>query len=231
MVGYAQQPGTNSAPSPSSIIPAISPAATNNVTAAAPPTLPGKLKEALDLLVGGQIDQALASVNQALAMDQKSLRGYLIRGEIYTIKEQWDLAQKDYETAGQIDPRDVVVKFNLADLKFRKKEYDPAREAFVAIENDPDYGDLSSYKVFLCDLQAGREDVANKELSAFEEAASKPSYFFSHVAWSAAHHKTEDARGWLDSALKIYSATKINLYATTLKNLGYLPLPPAAGAQ
>ena len=94
-----------------------------------------------------------------------------------------------------------------------------------ALESDPDMGDLASYKIFLCDLFGGHEDVAKKELDAFNATGSKPSYYYSNAAWSLFHKNTEDARSWLVSALRIYPAQKNEFYQSSLKDLGYLPLP------
>ena len=85
---------------------------------------------------------------------------------------------------------------------------------------------MASYKVFLCDLFGGREDLASKELDIFNQAGRNASYYFANAAWSLYHHKTDDGRDWLTQAMNIYAPNKCRLYAKSLVDLGYLPLPP-----
>ncbi len=56
------------------------------------------------------------------------------------------------------------------------------------------------------------------------------SYYFANLAWSLVHQKPDDARSWLDSALRIYPPDKFNLYVRNLNELGYLPLPNPSAA-
>ena len=118
------------------------------------------------------------------------------------------------------------MKFNLAEIEFRQKEYDAARPGFATLTQDSTMGDLAAYKVFLCDLFGGHEHVAASELDAFNQVGSNASYYFTNIAWSFYHQKTEDARSWVMSARRIYPPNKFSLYAASLRDLGYLPLPP-----
>jgi len=126
-----------------------------------------------------------------------------------------------------MDPGNDGVRYDLADLKFKQKQFDDARAAFVPLQDnkDPELSDLIKYKIFICDLFAGHDDVAAKELDAFNQVGSNPSYYFGNAAWDLVHKKTDDAKGWLLSATQIYPVRKHLLYASILKQMGYLPLP------
>jgi Tfp pilus assembly protein PilF len=185
------------------------------------------LREANDLLGKGNYDGALAKVSAELQADPRSLPGYVLRGAIYTQKRMWDKAHSDYETAHLINPHSNIVQFNLAEIDFTRKLYDAARPGFVELESDPsDIGDLATYKVFLCDLFAGHEALATKELAAFNAVGSHASFYFANAAWDLFHHNVEDARGWLVSASNIYTPQKNGFYSASLRETGYLPLPP-----
>jgi tetratricopeptide (TPR) repeat protein len=185
------------------------------------------LRDANDLLSKGDYDGALAKVTTVLQADPRSVSGYVLRGAIYTQKRMWAKAQSDYETAHLINPHSNIVQFNLAEINFTRKLYDAARPGFVELESDPsDIGDLASYKVFLCDLFAGHEVLAAKELAAFNTVGSHASFYFANAAWDLFHHKVEDARGWLVSASNIYTPQKNGFYSASLRETGYLPLPP-----
>lgn len=162
---------------------------------------------------------AMDQVNAAIALDPKLAAAYSLRATIYVRDKEWEQAEKDYSSALQLDPKNVEVRYNLAQVAFIQNKYDAAREGFAALQQDPLMGDLSAYKVFLCDLFGGHEATAAKELDAFNQVGSNASYYFANMAWSLYHKKMDDAQGWETSAQNIYSPEKFNLYAESLIGL------------
>lgn len=197
------------------------------ISAPAPVADPAKtgMREALDLMKEGKPDAALEKANALIEANPKFVDAYLLRGNIYAEKQSWREAETDYEHALGLDGNSVTAKLNLGESKFRQKDYDGARTYLTMVENDPNSGDIAAYKVFLCDLFGGREDVAAKELDAFNQTGANASYYFSNAAWDLYHKKPEDARGWINSAVSIYQPNKVMVYSISLKELGYLPLP------
>jgi len=184
------------------------------------------LRESYQDLMKRQLEPALNEVNEVIQHNSQNKQAFVLRGAIYAAQKQWDRADYDYEVALVIDPENVILKFDLADLKFMQKKYDDARSGFVEIQSDKDIGDFAAYKVFLCDLLGAHEDVAAKELEAFDQVGGNPSYYFANAAWDLVHNKNEDAAGWLKSAGYIYanSPQKFTRYTSSLTSLGYLPL-------
>jgi len=221
----AQQPSTASATAPSTSAPAPAPAplTPDQVQANA---IAEQARVILKLMQDKNLDGAMDKLNSAIKQYPKIAGFYSLRGSIYSQKSQWSQSEQDFQTAQQLDPSNIVVKFNLAEIKFMQKQYDTARTGFAALQSDPDMSDLAGYKVFLCDLFGGHEDVAKGELDAFNKVGSKPSYYFGNAAWDLYHKNIEDARGWLVSASNIYAPQKNEFYASSLRELKYLPLPP-----
>jgi len=209
--GRAQQPATTN--TPGSTLTSPSDAAKQMIA------------DAIKQMNANDADGALHSLTQALALNPNITLAYVLRASIYCQKKQWTQAEDDFRTAARIDPTNVVLKFQLVDVKFMQKQYDAARPGFVALESDPDMGDFASYKVFLCDLFGGHEDAAKKELDVFNDAMGNPSYYFANAAWDLVHKNIEDARSWLLSASRIYPPRKNFYYAQSLRDLGYLPIP------
>ena len=201
--------------------PAPAPLADNMVRQSQNETPLALLQDAFQLMGQKQFDGALAKVNAALQIDPRSLEAYRLRGNIYASQKKWDLAMKDYLTGVQLDPTNLSIKFNVAELNFMQKRYEEARPGFLALQHDADMGDLSAYKVFLCDLFGGHPDVAAKELDAFNQVGSNPSYYFANAAWALHEEKDDDARGWLASAAHIYPPGKFKIYSASLLELGY----------
>lgn len=186
--------------------------------------IPQLLGEVSHLLVQGEFDSALDKINVVLSIAPQNPTAYLLRGTIYGQQKHWDLAELDLRKGLQWDDRNPELRYNLAEVQFKQKKYDQARSGFGALRDDPEIGDLATYKVFLCDLLGSHEDIAASELELFNKTESSPSYYFANASWYLYHQKQEDARGWLASAANIYSPAKFSMYAASLQDLGYLPL-------
>jgi tetratricopeptide (TPR) repeat protein len=183
------------------------------------------LQDALNLESQGNHDAALEKANSVLQADPKNIAAYSVCGAVHTKMKLWGEARKDYEAILQLDAKNVSAKFDLSELEFQQKAYDDARPGFVALQKDDDWGDLAAYKVFLCDLLGHHEEVARSELDGFNKVGSNPSFYFANAAWYLVRQQPEEARNWLISAVRIYAPSKIYFYSSTLKDLGYLPLP------
>ncbi len=228
-VVHAQQPAPD--PLKPNAAPAPAPAAATLPSVSGPNQLPSDpaylMHEALELIQQKQFDAAMEKVNAAIQADPRNIDGYGLRGGLYAQKKDWANATKDYQHIIQMEPNNEQAKFNLSEINFLQKKYDEARVGFAALESSPDARDLASYKVFLCDLLAGHEDVAAKELADMDQADRGASYYFGKAAWALYHKQTDDARTWLNSASNIYSQGKFKIYSASLFDLGYLPLPPS----
>jgi Tfp pilus assembly protein PilF len=170
-------------------------------------------------------ETALARANALLRADPRNVAAYLVRGNIYGDRQLCLLAREDYETALRLDPGNLLARANLAEMEFRQKQYDAARTDFAALESVQQIRDLAGYKVFLCDLFAAHNEMAHQELQAFDAVGENASYYFGNAAWDLVHHDLTQARGFLTSAQNIYEPHKVELYAASLLQLGYLPLP------
>jgi hypothetical protein len=213
----APAPTTAAAPAPSVADISTPPAAPTEIKPpsadSAPPIPPDKLK---------QLDAELAAADAIVKKDPSNVVGYLQRGNAYGNERKWDLARADYQKALEIDSKCTTASFNMAELDFMQGHYDAARPAFLGIVNNADFGDLAKYKVFLCDLFGGHEQVAARELAVFNQIGSEASYYFANVAWSLYHNKSSAAQSWWQSATQIFAPDKINLYAKPLIDLGYI---------
>jgi Tfp pilus assembly protein PilF len=226
-VARAQQPAPD--PLQPNTPAANAPAAAAMPTVSGPNQLPSDpaflMHQAIELMQQKQFDAAMEKVNAAIQADPQNVDGYGLRGGLYAQKKQWDNATKDYQHIIQMQPDNDQAKFNLSEIDFLQKKYDQARVGFAALESNREAKDLASYKVFLCDLLAGHEDVAAKELADMDQDDRGASFYFAKAAWALYHKQPDDARTWLNSAANIYSQAKFKVYSASLFDLGYLPLP------
>jgi Tfp pilus assembly protein PilF len=225
-LGRAQQVAAATTTAPSSA-PAPIAAEVSNSTLTGPGVAAQKLiAEAMKKINADDVDGALNCLSQALQLSPSATGAYVLRASLYCQKKQWTQAEDDFKAAEKLAPKNMVLKFNLVEIKFMHGQYDAARPGFLALENDPDMGDFASYKVFLCDLFGGHPEQAKKELGVFDDVMGNPSYYFANAAWCLVHNKDlEGGRSWLLSASRIYPLQKNEFYAQSLRDLGYLPIP------
>ncbi len=183
------------------------------VPSASSPIEPAKMKRL-------EVDRIAADA--LVKKDPANVVGYLQRGNAYGVERRWDLARQDYQKALELDPKCVTASFNMSELEFMQGHYDVARAGFVAVGNNFDFADLAKYKIFLCDLFGGHEEMAARELAVFNQVGSEASYYFANVAWSLYHKKSDAAQTWWQSATQIFAPEKVNLYAKPLIDLGYI---------
>ena len=203
--------------------------ATNSPAAAAPaPDSPdvAKIKQAVHEMQAHEFDAALTTLNEAIELNPKNQVSYFLRASIFASRNLWPAAEKDLLVAESITPDDVDIEMFLGDVFLMEKKYNDSRMRFASLTRDSNRGDLASYKVFVCDVLAGNNDVAAKELAAFDHLPSMPSSYYAHATSSLVNKKTEDGRRWLDSAAVLYGPAVTAPYAQCLRGLGYLPLPP-----
>ena len=217
--GQAQVPSGTAASAPATA-PSSSPALTSPTDAAQM-----LIRSAMDKMNANNPDGALHDLTQAIKVNPNSTGAYVLRASLYCQRKQWQQAEDDFAAAQKIAPTNTVLKFNVIEVRFMQKQYDAARPGFLSLVNDPDMGDFAQYKVFLCDLFGGHEDMAKKELDVFDAAMGNPSYYFANAAWCLVHKDLDGARDWLLSASRIYAPRKNAYYAQTLRDLGYLPIP------
>jgi Tfp pilus assembly protein PilF len=189
-----------------------------------------KIADSVKKMNANDVDGALADLTQALQLKPDSAFAFVLRGSIYSQKKMFPEAEADFKSAQKFDPDNVVIKFNLAELKFMQKHFDEARTGFLPLQKDSDMGDFALYKVYLCDLFAGHEALAKSELDAINNKGDDASYYFGNAAWDLYHKNTDDARNWLVSASHIYEPRKNQTYSESLRFMGYLPLPAPKNA-
>jgi len=199
-----------------------SPAADTPSTNSTAQTAPNTPETAQDLIskstqhmADGKLDDAVGEATRAIQLDPQNPSAYELRGSIYMEKKIWDQAERDYAKADQLSP-DPAYKYKLAEIPFLQKNYGDARTRFAKLQQDPGLGDLATHQVFLCDLLAGQEFTAAKELAVMDQGAKTAPYYFSHLAWELYHHHKEEADKYLATAQKLFDQSTKNLYLSNL---------------
>lgn len=104
------------------------------------------LDEATRLEQEGQVDEALAALNQATEADATFSQAYSMKGDIYQQQGKLEQSSEQYELAVRYNPISYEDLFNLGKVNFALERYEKAVGAFVrALELNPESYDANYF--------------------------------------------------------------------------------------
>jgi tetratricopeptide (TPR) repeat protein len=171
-------------------------------------------QSATKVLATGDWGLALAQIDAAIANSPSSPTLYEQRGGIYVQEKLWPRAVADYATALKLAPGNSVLKYDIGEVFFMQRSYENAILRFQSLKDDPNFGDLALYKIFLCDLFCGRADRASADM--YGMSSDSPSYFFSHAVWGLFHGNNQEASQWLYKASSEFGPDRYQVYMASL---------------
>jgi Flp pilus assembly protein TadD len=159
-----------------------------------------------------------------------------LRGEILMGQKEFDQAEATLKKAAKLDPKLREAQYNLAQIPFKKKDYEKARERFEALFKQTPGGDknqaaeLIKFKIFMTLLLEGKESRAQAMMEQFQFTGDTPALYYAQAAWEYKHDNPEKAADWTASAQKIYSPALNNVFADAFYDVGWMQAPEVAAA-
>jgi Tfp pilus assembly protein PilF len=173
------------------------------------------LDRASSELESSQLEDAVGDASRCIALDSKNVRALEVRAHAYAKEKLWDRAERDYAAANDIAPS-AAYRFQMAEIRFVEKDYSNARPRFTQLVNEPSLGDLARYKIFLCDLLAGHDLIAARDLADLDSRPTQPSFSYGHATWFLFHNDRTSATQLFSRASHLYGETTQQLYLGSL---------------
>lgn len=158
-----------------------------------------------------------------------------LRGEIFMEQGKLDEAGTLFEKALQADPKFREAQYNLAQIPFKKGDYEKARDRFEALfaatpgDDKNQAAQLLKFKIYMTLLMQGKEEQAQELMDQFKFTGETPALYYAHAAWEYKHGHGEQGEDWVQSARKIYSPALNIVFADSFYDLGWLT--PAGGTE
>jgi type IV pilus assembly protein PilF len=203
-----------------------------------------RVQAQLDLARGyleqGATDRARTALNKALEIDQRSVEAYVLLGVLSAAESDYGLAEKNFRTALNINPKDAMALNNYASFLYGRKRYDEAVRYLRALVQDPDYRarsqayeNLGLAELKVNDVQAAKESFKRALQLSFAQPISnlelaQIAYDESDVKAAAAHYdafraQAQQSARSLCLGMKIASRQgdrdKVASYAMAMNNL------------
>ena len=178
-----------------------------------------------------QYGDALKALDAIDARQPDLAESYNLRGVVYMRQEKYDKAETALRKALSIEPRFWNASFNLAEIPFLKKDWVEARNRFTTLmagENEglqPETSQLIQYKILLTFVLQGKENTVDWILNKFEQSKGSPALYYSNAAIAFHRGNEKEAKEWLSSASKQFSAPLNKLYAESFYEVGWMAKP------
>jgi tetratricopeptide (TPR) repeat protein len=164
-------------------------------------------------------EAVIAGVESIDATDENAAFLENLRGAAHTKMKDYPAAKAAFEKALELSPGMFAANFNLGELLFLQKEYEPALTWFRRmLINDP-RNELLQFKVFLCYLQMGDESEAEKALDAIRYPGDTPAWYYARAAWEFSQDNKNRARDYLAGARYIFPE-RTEIFDETFMDLG-----------
>ncbi len=195
-----------------------------------------KYDEAEQALAQRDFTAARKLIDDADAADPNQAAISNLRGEILLEQKEFEQAESEFHKAAKLDPKLRDAQYNLAQVPFKKGEYEKARTRFETLFSSTTGADkdraaqLIKYKVYLTYLLEGKDARAQKMMEQFQFTGDTPALYYAQAAWEFKHDNATKANDWVTSARKIYPAALNGLFADAFFDLGWLQSSELAAA-
>jgi predicted Zn-dependent protease len=189
-----------------------------------------KFEEAEQAFQQRDLTAARKAIDEADAADPNQPAYINLRGEILLAQKDFDGAENAFRQAVKVDSNFREAQYNLAQIPFKKKDWEKARERFEALYSaTPAPGgdknqasQLIKFKIYLTLLLEGKDARAQKMMEQFQFTGDTPALYYAQAAWEFKHNNQPKANDWITSARKIYSPAMNMVFADAFYDLGWL---------
>ncbi|MEP6709518.1 MAG: tetratricopeptide repeat protein, partial [Verrucomicrobiota bacterium] len=228
-IGWLQKP---TAESPA----ALELASTAERTARAQADARSKYEQAERAFQQRDFNGALKFLDEMDAANPNQAASFNLRGEILMEQKKFDEAEAVFEKAFKADPKFREAQYNLAQIPFKKQEYEKARDRLEALfgetpgSEENQASQLIKFKIFMTLLLEGKDSRAQKMMDQFKFTVDTPALYYAQAAWEFKHNNPDKGNDWVASARKIYSPVLNIVFADSFYDLGWLQTPGATGS-
>ena len=189
--------------------------------------LGGLLQDASSYLSGVRVQEAFEKLVDAEAMAPDYAAVHNLIGAAHTKVRNFDKAALAFEKAVALDPRAFMSKFNLTEIRFVQHKWEQAQAEFEAlVKENPDMPEstlaLIEFKILICMLKQGNGAGASEVLKKYDFLDDHPAFYFCNAAIHFSRDEEEKARGWMQSAERIFPAGQNGIYADSFIEVGWI---------
>jgi tetratricopeptide (TPR) repeat protein len=178
------------------------------------------MEDTANLLATRQLDLAEKNVKQLESTDSNPSAVMNFSGAIKSLRGDLAGAKKDYQRALEGSPGNFNATFNLVEVDFVGGDYRTAGEGFQAMLAAGFEKDVVHFRIFLCELLQGHDDLAAIEQQTLPQGGATAAYYYAEAARLYRLGKKSEARELVKTAQMLYPQ-QTNFFDATFELLGF----------
>ena len=166
-------------------------------------------------------DAAMAKLKEADKMTPDNPFILNMLGAVYTKKKELAAAKSFYDRALAKTPDFFPAQFNVGELLFLERRYPEALKFFRQLQkaNPKTEIELLQFKVFLCELQIGNTEKAEKAMRKIWLPTYSPAWYFAMAIWEEKKGNHQKARELVEGARSIFGE-KTKMFEDASQDIG-----------
>ncbi|MEP7014353.1 MAG: hypothetical protein ABI925_02830 [Verrucomicrobiota bacterium] len=190
--------------------------------------LTNELGAAREQFARGKLDAALAILDR-LDKSHRTFESLDLRGCIYLEAGKLEEATKAFEAAHGIKFEAFAPKIHLADTLLRQKKFEEAGREYEQLTsiNAPMWPEYARFGLLLTYLAQHDDPLAKRAFATIPFPTETAAYYYAQAAWGFAHGEKSEPQKWINSAKKIFDASKTSWFDRALFQFGWIKKKPA----
>lgn len=187
-----------------------------------------KFGEATRLFRQKRIFETLEVIDQAEKIFDQSAEVLNLKGSCYVEMRAFDKALEAFNKALEINPANVNINFNVAEVLFVTKKWKESHDLFQEIlnqigEKNMSLSRLIEFKILLCKIKLGQENEVVILAEKYDYQDDSPYYYYAQAALAYEAEESLEAEQWLARANRIFRDPSIIApWQDTLVEYGYI---------
>ncbi len=187
------------------------------------------LGEADRLFREKRVFETIDELEKAALIFQDSPELLNLRGSCQVEFRAFDKAMEAYRAAEKLSPDNPSIQFNIGEILFVTKKWQPALDLFEKIVKSMDpKKDLAlmrlvEFKIQLCKIKLGQKEEAEILAEKYDFFDDSPYYYYAHAAICYEKDDLVKAEEWLAMASRVFQDPNIiSPWQDTLVEFGYI---------
>lgn len=187
------------------------------------------LQQCQTLFSQRRIFECLAEVHSAHLIYDKNPVSLNIQGSCYVEFRDFEKASRCFKKSLAQDPRNLNVRFNIAEVAFVMKKYEESKKLFSSLaeelgdsKNHGSVQHIIQFKVFLCHIKTDQEAKAQAMLEKADFLDDSPFFYYAKAAIAHSKDDGKEANQWVQRASRIYPPAEIQIWQDSLIEVGYV---------
>lgn len=187
------------------------------------------LAEAERLFREKRVFETIDELEKASLIFQDSPELLNLRGSCHVEFRAFDKALEAYREADKLSPDNPSIQFNIGEVLFVTKKWQPALELFEKIlkvmneKTDMPLMRLIEFKIQLCKIKLGQKEEAEVLAEKYDFFDDSPYYYYAHAAICYEKNDLVKAEEWLAMASRVFQDQNVlSPWQDTLVEFGYI---------